>query len=157
MTLTKPVAGLLFLGSMSLFLLAEPQVASGTKKLGEVEESADSYRDPGFSNQGASQSRDPSILNFKGNRAPGLPEKLKEDEIPKFPNFRFAENGKVILYGVDRNGKRFEEEITRADFDQRRAAFEKSELEKSKKTEEAPKKADTKTPQKIGSEAQAHN
>jgi hypothetical protein len=120
-----------------LFSMVSFSQASGTKKVGEVPESTDSYRDPGFynpTNSAATNSLNSSVLNFKGNRAPGLPETLKPEERPNFPNFKPGTNGTMILYGTDRNGKQFEKVVSRENFDKMRKEFEASEAKKAEAT-----------------------
>jgi len=118
----------------STFLLlgvAVSAVAQSAKSLGEVPESPDSYRDPGTLGAaspatGRSLANDPSILQFKGNRSPGLPDTGALADEKSFPNFRFENSGRVILYGTDRNGKQFEREVSRAEFESLKESFEKS-------------------------------
>jgi hypothetical protein len=123
-----------FLAMLVLSFSALSQAtAQGTKKVGEVPEAPDSYRDPGFSNPGpAAQSPavtnavDPSILNFKGQRSPGLPETLKPEERPNFPNFRFSGTNQVVL-SEERNGKKLERIVSRQEFELMKKEFEKKE------------------------------
>jgi hypothetical protein len=110
--------------------------AQAPKQVGEVPEPPDSYRDPGFANTGSpsptgTNSLDPSILNFKGQRSPGLPQTLKPQEIPKFPTFRYSGTNNVVLLYTERNGQKFEKIVSRAEFDKMRAEFEAGEKKKS--------------------------
>ncbi len=129
----------IFLLSISVASFAMAQ-SGGVRKIGEVPESADSYRDPGFRSitmaQGSSHgpeishSMDPAILNFKGQRSPGLPENLEAAERPNFPNFKFAENNQVILY-EERNGKKLERIVSRGEFEEMKSEFEKQQSEQA--------------------------